>query len=218
MRDFKTFFAPHQIDAYQQGTLGYTYKGVPCLKSPIDIALYLHLLSVARPRTIFEIGSKAGGSALMFRDFARLHALDAEVVSIDLAPPTPPPDGDGIRFLEGDANALRTVFDRHDLWNLPRPFMVIEDSAHAAKTCLAVLKFFAETLRPEEYLVMEDGVLDELGLSEKYEGGPNRAIAAHLARHPDCWEVDSTYCDMFGLYATYNPNGYLKRTSAPWKE
>ena len=216
MRDFRSFFSLDQLQTYQAGTLKFSYKGVPCLKSPIDVALYLNLLGTARPATLFEIGSKAGGSALLFRDFARLHGLGAQIVSIDINPPDTGPGWDGIRFVKGDVNDLRQTFSLHSLGSLPRPWLVVEDSAHTYFGCLATLDFFSDALLAGEYLVMEDGILDELGLSERYDGGPNRAIADHFLKHPDIWEIDTDYCDMFGRNATYNPNGYLRRKEAKW--
>ena len=67
------------------------------------------------------------------------------------------------------------------------------------------------------HLAMEDGVLDELGLKERYGGGPNQAIAEFFESHPGLFEIGTEYCDMFGPNATYNPNGYLKRTARPFK-
>src|SRR5690242_8113178 len=45
--------------SFQEGTLSYTYRGIPCLKHPIELALYTDLLWNLKPRTIIEIGSKA---------------------------------------------------------------------------------------------------------------------------------------------------------------
>ena len=63
-----------------------------------------------------------------------------------------------------------------------------------------------------ELLVMEDGVLVELGVSENYQGGPNRAIEEYMTVNPGVFEVDEALCDMFGRNATYAPNGYLRKT------
>ncbi len=147
-RSFKSFFTSEQITAYQRGTMNYRYRDRVCNKSPIDLALYLRLLQDTRPRTLFEIGSKAGGST--------------------------------------------------------------------ADACTAALDFFADRLHPGEWLAMEDGVLDELGLKEKFGGAPNQAIAQFLEAHPGVFEIGVEYCDMFGPNATYNPNGYLKRTAVPF--
>jgi cephalosporin hydroxylase len=214
-RSFHTFFQPHQLAAYQAGVLGYEYRGVPCLKSPIDVAIYLRLLHDLQPGAIIELGSKHGGSALMFRDFARaIVGLDVPIVSIDREPPEV--RFDGVRFLEGDVLELASVFARHGLEPLPRPWLVVEDSAHTADACRAVLAFFAARFGPGEMLAMEDGSLVELGLGDRYGGGPNVAVAEFLTGHPGVFEVATEYCDMFGTNATYNPNGYLRRTPLPY--
>lgn len=210
MRSFKTAFPEDFLEAYQRGSLSYTYKGVPCLKSPIDLAIYLRALWRERPKTIFEIGSKEGGSALLFCDIASTFGLGASVVSIDLRKPSEPPDCDA-EFLEGDVTRLNGVFTEHNLFSLPRPWFVVEDSAHTYVGCAAALDFFRRHLLPGELLVIEDGVLAELGLTEKYAGGPNRAIADFFEKWPDIFEVVTDYTDMFGTNATYNPNGYLRR-------
>lgn len=214
MRSFKTFFAPNQLEGYQRGVMSYRYRGVPCFKSPIDIAVYLQLLHDAAPKTLIEIGSKAGGSALLFSDFAKMLELDCGVTSLDLD--VPERTFEGVSFFQGDVRNLKEAFDAHDLYSLPRPWLIVEDSAHSAEGCSAALSFFAPLLRSGEWLVVEDGVLEDLGLSKQYGGGPNEAIALFMEAHPDVFEIGVRYCDMFGLQATYNPNGYLMRTATPF--
>lgn len=208
VRGFATFFEPGQLEAYHQGTMNYRYRGVPCLKSPLDLAIYSTLLWDAKPRTVFEIGSKAGGSALFFRDAMRSSGVDGSIVSIDLLPP--PLVSERILFCEGDVHDLAATFQRNDLYSRPRPWLVVEDSAHTSTACRAALQFFAKHLQAGEYIVIEDGVLDELGWSDRYDGGPNRAIAHFLRDEPGVFEI-TAYCDMFGINATFNPNGYLRR-------
>lgn len=214
IRPFKTFFDSRQLDGYQRGVMSYTYKGIACNKSPIDLAIYLRLLADVRPRTLVEIGSKAGGSALLFADFGKMLDLSLEVVSIDLYRPAQ--SFAGVTFLEGDVRNLPAAFDAGGIAARPRPWLVVEDSAHTAQACIAALDFFAERLQPGEWLVMEDGVLDDLGLAAQYQGGPNAAITQFFAAHPGVFEIGYQYCDMFGTQATYNPNGYLMRTNVPF--
>ena len=209
--NFSTFFDSSQLDGYLGGVMNYEYDGVLCHKSPIDMAIYLRLLSDRRPRSIIEIGSMFGGSALLLRDFAAMLHLDCELVSIDLDPPNLGSKAHGIRFIAGDAHDLNVVFAAYSLDKLARPWLLIEDSAHTFSACTAVLQFCAKHLLPGEFLVMEDGVLDELGLKEKYDGGPNRAVGDFLSDSPGVFVVDRFYCDMFGRNATFNPNGYLRR-------
>ena len=194
--------------------MSYAYKGVACSKSPIDIAIYLRLLADVRPRTLIEIGTKAGGSALLFADFGKMLGLSLDIVSIDLYRPAQ--SFEHVTFLEGDVRNLSATFDAHGIPARPRPWLVVEDSAHTAEGCLAALDFFAQRLLPGEWLVMEDGVLDDLGLSAQYQGGPNAAIAQFFSAYPGVFEIGTQYCDMFGRQATYNPNGYLMRTNAPF--
>ncbi|MBO0903073.1 CmcI family methyltransferase [Jiella sonneratiae] len=211
MRSFTTAFTQPMLKAYQAGVMGYRYKGVRCLKSPVDIAIYMRLLWDLRPRTIIEIGSHSGGGALLLADLGRMLGLDAAVVSIDLKRPDGV-DDPRIKFLEGDVMALDPVLEEAAAADgLPHPWFVTEDSAHSYQGCMAALDVFARLMEKGDVLAMEDGVLADLGLSEKYDGGPNRAIAEFFVARPDVFELAEDLCDMFGPNATYNPNGYLRR-------
>ena len=66
-------------------------------------------------------------------------------------------------------------------------------------------------MRAGDVLVVEDGAIDDLGLADAYNGGPNRAVAEFMAASPRTFRVLQEYCDMFGTNAIYNPNGYLMR-------
>lgn len=214
MRSFKTFFTEEQLARYQRGVRGYSYRGRLCNKSPIDIALYIRLIDEVKPETLFEIGSYHGGSAHLFRDIGRMLDNYFPVYSIDRK--SPDATINGVTFLHGDVMNLEVTFLLNDLFALRRPWLVVEDSAHTCEACLAALKFFGQHLRSGEWLVMEDGVLEDLGMSERYGGGPNKAIAEFMETHPGIFAVQPSYCDAFGPNATYSPNGWLKRTSKAW--
>src|SRR5258708_38877100 len=72
----------------QQGTMTYRYRGIPMQKNPFDLALYPLLLERARPRTLIEIGSFAGGSALWVADQGRQLGLRLRGFSVDRQGPT----------------------------------------------------------------------------------------------------------------------------------
>ncbi|MGY9047553.1 MAG: CmcI family methyltransferase [Rhodobacterales bacterium] len=191
--------------------MSYTYKGVRCLKSPVDISIYMRLIWDLKPRSLFEIGSHSGGSALLFADIlGNMGCPDTPVISIDLEIPQDIED-DRIRFLKGNVLDLASLFDAHKLDALPHPWFVIEDSAHSYSGCMAALTLFAERMAPGDMLAVEDGVLDDLGMSAKYDGGPNRAISDFVSSHAESFEIATHLCDMFGVNATYNPNGYLRK-------
>jgi cephalosporin hydroxylase len=188
----------------QQGTMAYSYRGVPMLKNPFDLALYPLLLERAQPRTLIEIGSHRGGSAMWFAD----QRPGIRVLSVDLQPPavTHP----GVEFLQGDATRLADVLD---LQSIERPLLVVEDSNHLAATTAAVLDFFDRWLQPGEYIVIEDGILTAMRAADLYGGGPLRAIHEFLARTAGRYEIDRTFCDYFGTNVTWNVDGYLRRVS-----
>ncbi|KIN62869.1 Cephalosporin hydroxylase [Sulfitobacter noctilucicola] len=211
IRSFKTPFTRPQLGAYHKGVMHYHYRDVMCNKSPIDIALYLHLFHAVKPGSFIEIGTKHGGSALMFRDVAKMYDFDTQIVTIDTAPPDADDRFDGISFVKGDVMALEDTFTQNALFDLPRPWILSEDSAHTYDACMAVLDFGATHLKAGEYLIMEDSVLAELDLADRFDGGPSRALEAFLTARPDIYEIDTSYCDMFGVNATTNPNGYLRR-------
>ncbi|HVT03757.1 MAG TPA: CmcI family methyltransferase [Thermoanaerobaculia bacterium] len=194
----------------QQGTMAYRYRGIPLLKNPFDLALYPMLLERARPRTLLEIGSYAGGSAIWFADQAKLLELRMDVVSIDLEVPAGI-EHSGVRFLQGDARALGTILTKEFMETLVRPILVIEDSNHLASTTAAVLEHFDPWMLRGEYIVIEDGVLTDMRVAHLYEGGPTHAVAEFLDRNPGRYEIDRSLCDYFGRNVTWNVDGYLRR-------
>lgn len=194
----------------QEGTMAYTYRGLPLLKNPFDLALYSLLLQRAKPRTLIEVGSYMGGSAVWFADQAGLLGLGTKVLSIDLEVPATQANA-SVRFLRGDARELREVLPPSVLSALPRPLMVVEDSSHLSGTTAAVLEFFDPWLRPGEYIVVEDGILSDMRVADLYDGGPLRAVEEFLARSAGRYEIDRGLCDYFGRNVTWNVDGYLRR-------
>jgi cephalosporin hydroxylase len=196
--------------AIQRGTMAYRYRGIPLLKNPFDLALYPMLLDHAKPRTLIEIGSYRGGSAVWFADQGRALGLELAVVSVDRELPQGVV-APNVTFLEGDAHALANVLSPDFMSALPRPLLVVEDSSHLAGTTTAVLDFFDPLLRSGEYIVIEDGILTDMRAADRYDGGPLRAIEAFLGRNPGRYTIDRHFCDYFGRNVTWNVNGYLRR-------
>jgi tRNA (mo5U34)-methyltransferase len=205
------------LDQIQKGTMSYSYKGIPCQKNPFDLALYQMLISEVRPRTIVEIGSFRGGSALWFADTMKAISLPPNVHSVDIEPVGIVTEG--VTFHRGDANDLSLTLTQALMRTLPRPWLVIEDSPHHAQTTLAVLEFFHSWLDVDEYIVVEDGIVRELGIARDFDGGPLVAISRFMTSHPAEYEIDRRYCDWFGDNVTYNVDGFLRRiTPRPMDE
>ena len=143
----------------------------------------------------------------MFRDIAKMYDLDMNIVSIDRSPPAANPKFHGINLVQGNVMTLEDTFVQQGLLDLPHPWILSEDSAHTYDACMGVLEFGARHLQKGDYLIMEDGVLAELDLADRFDGGPSRALEAYFEANPDVYEIDTTYCDMFGVNATTNPTG-----------
>ncbi len=213
-RAFASAIGADALDRIQAGTMRTLYRNVPFFKSPFDISLYLQLLSRLMPRTVIEIGTKFGGSALWFADMLTAHGVaDPAVLSVDIEPLARFTDP-RITFLQGDAKRLDKVLPPDLLWRCARPFLVIEDSSHHYPETMAVLEYFHAHLQQGDYIVVEDGIVSQLSGAHyrQYQDGPNRGIADFLARHEEAYAIDTALCDQFGHNVTYNPNGWLRRT------
>jgi hypothetical protein len=69
---------------YSQGAgPTFRWRGVPCFKTVYDLAIYAMLIDELRPATIVELGSGAGGSALLFADLCTSLGLSTQIISVD---------------------------------------------------------------------------------------------------------------------------------------
>lgn len=192
----------------------YSHRGVPMSKDPFDLALYPLLIWNLQPRTIIEIGSNAGGSALWLADLLTTYGINGQVYSIDMVPVTNVAHP-RLTFLQGNGRSLGDTLTPQFLAGLPRPWLVIDDADHAYETTHQILEFFHAYLRADEYLVVEGGIMSDYTRDLGYNSGPHRALKEFLASHLDDYIIDGSYCDFFGYNLTWNTNGYLKKLVDP---
>jgi cephalosporin hydroxylase len=168
-------------------------RGVPCFKTSYDIAIYAMLIDELQPRTIIELGSGAGGSALLFADLCTSVGLTTRVISIDeVAGKIVDSRIDFIRsdcadWLEAAAKSKR---------DFRRPCLLVEDFHDD------LVKFFEHIdliLDVGDYLVIEDSFPKQNRISEVV------ADRSYL--------IDSKYTDFFGINCTSAVNSiFLKNT------
>ncbi|HWD20737.1 MAG TPA: CmcI family methyltransferase [Verrucomicrobiae bacterium] len=194
----------------QQALHNYKYRGVPMLKNPFDISIYPLLLWQLKPRTLIEIGSKSGGSALWLGDMMDNFSIDGHIYSVDIVR-VDTVSHPRVTFMEGNGRRLETALSESFLRDLPRPWLVIEDADHAYETSSAALKFFHPWLRVGEYIVIEDGIISDLDNDPQFNSGPHRALKEFLGQHSQQYEIDGAYCDCFGYNLTWCTNGFLKK-------
>jgi cephalosporin hydroxylase len=184
-----------------------TYRGVKAIKCPFDYVLYQMLIWKLQPDLIIEIGTNKGGSALYLADLLSLTGK-GEVHTIDIVK-------DQADELAKNHPRIRMFIDGYAGYDLSlasgfNTILVIEDGSHSYTDTLGAMKKFAPIVTPGSYLIVEDGIINELGMKKHFDGGPLRAIDEFLPTHPG-FTIDREYCDMFGTNATFNVSGFLKK-------
>lgn len=159
-----------------QFTQNTSYKGVKCVKNPMDLWIYGEIIHDVKPDVIIEIGTFKGGSALWLADHS-----DAMVISIDrnLNNLDPKVMNDRIIFINGDAtnkNIYKMVTS--EIKTRDR-VLVIEDSAHTYKNTYDCLILYSAFVSINSYYVVEDTICKQLG----YGLRPDMAVTDFLAQH-----------------------------------
>ena len=161
------------------------WKGMPLFKTVFDSNIYSKLIFELQPKTIFEIGSGSGASAIWMGDLLESYALPAKIYSMDLTPPTlihP-----RVEFVFGDSRQIEAAFDAVCLAHAPHPWLLIED-AHV--NVVGVLDFFHPHLARDDYVIVEDS-------AEKRD-----ELLRFFEQKDGLYEVDTHYTDFFGRNVT----------------
>ncbi len=194
------------IFTIEKGHNEMSYRELPLRKCPFDYVMYQMILFETKPDLIIEIGTDKGGSALYLADLldilgkGLIHTLDIKDELSDIV-----------------KNHKRIVpfykgWQQYDL-EKARSFnkiLIIDDSTHYYEDTFEILNLFSSLINVGSYFIVEDGIVDNLGISRDYRGGPVRAINKFLEENHD-FIVDKKWCNFFGTNATFNVNGYLKR-------
>ena len=181
---------PSDIDratlAMSQGTDDcLQWRGRPLFKTAFDMSLYPMLIWERKPRTIVEIGSGSGASALWLADLLAAFGIDGRVQSLDIQPPEV--EHPRVTFTVGDCRQIESAFPPDRVADWPHPWLVIED-AHV--NVAGVLDHFHARLQPNDYLIVEDSLQKR------------REIGAFMDKYPGAYDVDTRYTDFFGRNAT----------------
>ncbi|WP_375467414.1 CmcI family methyltransferase [uncultured Nostoc sp.] len=211
-RPWQTTLPRETMLSIQHASHNYSYQGIPMIKNPFDFALYPLLLWNLKPRTIIEIGSKDGGSALWLGDMLNNFGIDGHIYSIDIVKVTSV-EHPRVTYMEGNGRALSETLTPDFLDSIPRPLLIIEDADHVYETSHHVLEFFHPYIKVEEYIVIEDGIISDLTQDPGYNSGPHSALKEFLAAHPDEYEIDGNFCDFFGYNLTWCTNGFLRKVA-----
>lgn len=208
----KNYFTPKDekvnlnIKSIAKGHHNATYKGIRAVKCPFDYLMYQMILWEVKPDLVIEVGTNIGGGALYIADLLDIIGK-GQIHTIDIVNIIDPKVKDHPRVKYFDSG-----WENYDI-NLARDFekvLIIEDASHRYDDTIGILNKFHQIISKDSYFIIEDGIIDDLGNSKDFDGGPLRAIREFLPKHPN-FVVDRKWCDMFGKNATFNVNGYLKK-------
>jgi cephalosporin hydroxylase len=202
---------------------GDSYVGVPMSKFPEDLRVYEHLLWLAKPDVVIELGVQHGGSTLWFRD--RLAAIErytgraGRVLGVELYDEAAraniqraDPTWQNITLLQGDVCDAGLPARVREHVPADATCLVIEDTAHVYDTTRAALDGFASFVPPGGFLVVEDGCVDDEEL--RFEGWPRGVLpAVHdwLATPAAAGFSVRRDLELYGV--TCHPEGFLQRTA-----
>ena len=173
------------------------WRGTPLMKNVFDFAMYPALIAELRPRTIFEVGSGMGASAIWFADHLAMNGTEGRVHSVDRVKVEM--EYPGVNFYRGDCSDPEGLFDPDLLRSEPHRWLVVEDAHH---NVAAVLEHFHQFLAPGDYLVVEDSDVKR------------EALRRFVDDHPGDYLVDTRYTDNFGRNATCAADLIFIRTNA----
>lgn len=193
------------------GTQKTYYKNIKTARCPFDYVMYQMIIFELQPDLIIEIGTSEGGSCIYYADLLDIIGK-GKIHTIDIT-------DNRVNPQDENANHVRVQFftdgyENYDLKNAEgyETILIIDDGSHTYEDVLASLKKFNSLVSVGSYFIVEDGIIDHLGVevSKWFNGGPNRAIKEFLINN-DSFIIDRKWCDFFGKNATFNTNGYLKK-------
>jgi cephalosporin hydroxylase len=171
------------------------WRGTPLMKNVFDFAMYPALIAELKPRTVFEIGSGLGASAIWFADHLAICGADARVHSVDLVKvETEYPH---VTYYQGDCSDPERLFEAELLRAEPHPWLVVEDAHH---NVAAVLEHLHQFLEPGDYLVVEDSDVKR------------EVLRQFTGAHPGLYLIDTRFTDNFGRNATCAADSIFVRT------
>jgi cephalosporin hydroxylase len=190
---------------FETGHFGVKYKGVKTVKCPFDYTLLQMIIWDVKPDLIIEIGTAFGGSALYMADLLKT-INNGKVHTIDIVHKNYNP----LVTSHPNIECFFDGFQNYDI-TLTKNFnkiLVIDDGSHTKQDVLDAFEKFKSLVSKGSYYIVEDGVINILGIENDFGGGPLESLDIIMKNNTD-FCIDKKYCNFFGENYTFNPNGYL---------
>ena len=178
------------------------WKGLTLMKDPMTLSIYMMMIQDIKPKTILEFGTYDGGSSLWMEDIMKSLSLDCKIHTFDINPDRVKlPEDSKIKYHELDNNKINEFIDqsRELFENMESPILIIEDSHVNVDEVVRSIDPF---LKSGDYLVIED-TLDK----QKYQD----TILSENGISSMNYEVDTYYCDFWGVNNSWNINSIFRK-------
>lgn len=200
----------------------HTWKGMFLSQCVSEIVIYPMLVAELKPKTIIELGTFNGGSAVWLADQLEIFDIEGTVYTVDINQSLIEEKAwadTRIRFIKGDINHIDSVLPSELLSKLPHPWLVIED-CHANFT--GVLNYFHNNgFQSGDYLIVDDTNPAQWEIESwrtwtiesELQFLPDKLniLRAWLEERQDQYLVDTYYTDLFGRNGLKSSNAILKR-------
>ena len=183
------------------------WLGNQVFQNVLDLWTTADAIAEVRPALIIESGTYQGGSALFYASLFDLLG-HGHVITIDVQT-RHDHKHPRVEFWIGDSTSDAIVDQaRTAAQQKSGAVMVILDSDHAKAHVKREMEAYAPLVTPGSYMLVQDGVIDVLGIFRHQRPGPLQAIREFLPDH-DEFEVDDERCNRFLI--THHPSGWLRR-------
>ena len=155
-----------------------------------------------KPKTILEFGTYDGGSALWIEDTIKSLCFDCNIHTFDINQERVKiPKNSKIQFHKLDNHKINEFITKNKILfeNMESPILMIEDSHENTNGLIRALNIF---LKSGDYIIIED-TLDQ----NKY----NKTILSDDGIRSLNYEVDTFYCDFWGVNNSWNINSIFKK-------
>jgi len=190
------------------GNFGHlNWMGQPIWQNVLDLWNIQEVICRIKPRLLIETGTHRGGSAYFYGSLFDLlgqgKVISVDVTNIhDISHPR-------VEFLTASSVSPDTVARmQSEVAKCGGPVLIILDSDHSEAHVLRELEVYGPMVTPGSYVLVQDGVIDELTLFKEGRPGPVPAIQKYLRNHPE-FEIDTNLCERFII--SHHPIGWLRR-------
>jgi len=186
------------------------FLGVQTWKLPLDLWIYQEIIYSLKPDVIIETGTYHGGSALYLATVCDA-VQNGLVITIDTRQKVKARvlRHRRIRCIQGSSVDQKTVSRVRKLIPPRARVLVMLDSDHSKAHVLRELEIYSKLVSRGSYLIVEDTNVNGHPVFPEFGPGPLEAVRSFLRKNKR-FKSDRS---MEKFYVTFNPGGYLQRTS-----